>query len=483
MSRHSINPFKVAVDERDDDDEEIVDTQHMQQNPVASEAISSPSHSAAMRAADVSLTPAAKLTTGTSVLGPSGLYLSPVHSWLGRLTLMFPTRSSQWAAGLLLLLSLAGLVTWMALTIQTRWIDARTSPATSVNLEQVTSLPAAMGMLSMFHMDTWFNRTVRDTLHTTLYNVTAFPIDTAPFPPAYEAPALIPDHRYLWHTFHMSNGFDLHPGNQTALELAYLCEASTELELTPTTLCVARNYVDVVEQDADWPLVFDNTLAQFCVRTYRLVDPRAIMSIVRDSADGYSLAFAEFQYEDGPIYEFSMINLLDTYKLYRKYQAGEVADDPTNTALYADPISLAYNQQHDVSLRMNKRVSLAGKVSWEADLNFGGTRKMRPETIAQYFTDFYAANPELVAQLAADPNIVLDPTAANFTQQYFAETCLSPSSFTIQVVRETAGYGVVNFLSDLGQWRRTGGAGSTHSIRAEGLWCVISLVNCLADCV
>lgn len=85
-----------------------------------------------------------------------------------------------------------------------------------------------------------------------------------------------------------------------------------------------------------------------------------------------------------------------------------------------------------------------------SELSFGGSRRLSSAQVSRAFSDLYASRPDILAELQNDPNIELDPRRDNFTQQYYAETCLGPTSFNIQLVTESTAYGLTSFLGDLG---------------------------------
>lgn len=271
---------------------------HIQQQPHAPKHIQahdtlppSPSASASSSLTiDGGHVPHHAFSSHIQVLGPRGLYFPHDVGFFTRFWHLFPDSKSRIAAGIILVGAIAAIIAWAVVTIEQKWIQPHRTPITSLTIETVDRLPAAHGMLSYFHDDTWWNGTIADTLDLTYYDTP--PVNT-PFP-NYTLPGPIPPHRYTFQTAHMLGMFQ-QVVNQTLIDSVYGCfvNAMKGLQLTPVMWCLVPNYPEMIEKRIEWPLQYDNTQAQFCVRTYALFDTRATLSVILDSAKSYSINFNE----------------------------------------------------------------------------------------------------------------------------------------------------------------------------------------------
>ena len=415
------------------------------------------------------------------VLGSGGLYLAPSRPYSARFVHFFPAPSVRVWAVLCFLAAVGSTLAFLVITVESKWLRDVRSPATQVSSEGVDQIPAIRGQLTLFSGNFWWNQSLVNSVQTVPGlgsdgATDAFLLNPATPLPTYTPPRPVPFtpqlNGYSWHEVyiegvktswdpatHESNG-----GTPRSTG-AYGCASTLSVIPAPYPMefCVSENHSDQLYGDgsAPWPLLLNSTQQRVCLRSYRLLDTRAMVEVSYRLGNGsadtpHMLSFNRMRYGVPVLY----LTLMDLTELRVAVRDNWAMTRRAQTELIASLLPLAYNTAHSIRLKMTKDYPLEGDAEWHTELQYAGGLRFEPTggsgdplsigMVDEAFAEYFRLAPEFHARLQSDPNLELNSSAPNATRRFYMETCFSPASFQVGTIRLQRTYGAFNFLSDVG---------------------------------
>lgn len=421
-------------------------------------------------ATDAALQAHAHLRAPLKVLGARGLYLVPSRPFLSqRIVHAFPQRSVRLWALLAALLAAGVTIAYLVVTIRGKWLADISNPVTTLTTENVASLPAVSGMITLFHANLWLNRTLNATFDQSSSFRTADGFTTGfiinpltPLPPSFVIPSPVRSDPlsagYSWHEVFLRNQkISTDEANAGSSLRSYVC-ASNPLVLPapyPMEFCLPTTIGSLDSHtDLPWPLQFTATTDTLCLRSYKLLDTRAAIEIddvrgqtnVSQQVSMITFGGNHMRFEAPSVF----LSLASRESLSGEGFALKPDESGSNglTQLWSSILPLEYGMRHTIRTRMSQAVSVDGTTTWRTEMEYGGSQRFASAQAELAFAAYFAAAPAFHAELLADPNLQLNSSAPDATQKWFMETCFAPASFQIQRVRSSRSYGAFNFLSD-----------------------------------
>ena len=201
---------------------------------------------------------------------------------------------------------------------------------------------------------------------------------------------------------------------------------------------------DTLEDAAQWPLQFTGSTDALCLTSFVFLN---ITKLPPEIPLSQML--------------FALVPLSLPQLLAMEEHMAVGANIPSDPRMWSfvnsltSPTVMEYQQRHLVRLTATKTVHTNGEHEWTYSYNQGKDLNLMDIDLQSYadtmLNNTAITDPTLHAQiLALLPGASMGQWNDSTIKLRISDVCFTPSSYTVQVVRETSTYGAISFLSDLG---------------------------------